>query len=338
MILIELIDDNGVTHRIANRTAGLTHKWKGGFVGDSMGGMGWSLPAQTGGLISPIYGGVVFSHDVLPNFPPQKRYSSDIYYTAGSEEDKAILFSGNYHLNRVDRSGADYSFYVQSSDNVKIDSAAWASIDDDSLVNVIAALCGADYLSLPVVSAYARNSSPNVTYTFTSEQVVLELIDNLCSFYNHLAYIKDSVFYLVDMFQNNGDIIDLGRNIVSSEIICFAPVNKLICDNGDDWDIVVAADPYGTPISVTPYHDTEANALVELNLSKTIVESDVARVVVPMHKLSSFPNPGQPVHWIDNDLGSGIEATISARDVQYDYTNETATIMGEGTVGAAPVD
>jgi len=99
MILIELIDDEGVTHRIANRTAGLTHKWKSGFVGDYMGGMGWSLPNQTGGLIDPVYGGTIFSHDVLPNFPPQKRYSSDIYYTVELEEDKLMLFSGKHLCN-----------------------------------------------------------------------------------------------------------------------------------------------------------------------------------------------------------------------------------------------
>jgi len=221
-----------------------------------------------------------------------------------------------------------------------------------TLSGIMSWACGASYLDLTYDSTYARGTSPDVNFWASSQEVLIEFLDGLASFFSHLFYIKSSTLYLVDMLIDNGtrtltenDFMDVEYKyktpvrILESGWQTRAAVTETIgqyVKTTDNETFKASAFPYGRKISVTPYHDAKADIDTALDNILTILHKPYCPISIPVQ--GSLPVPGEAVSWTDTAPAQDLEISIRARTISYDFDNDEVKIIGEGAfVGAVPL-
>ena len=97
---------------------------------------------------------------------------------------------------------------------------------------------------------------------------------------------------------------------------------------------MASAYPYGNPLTVTPYHTTNANILAAITDILAIENAPRASFDVPMIA-GNFPLPGKKIIVPDTSTIAGLSSWIRARKLKYDFVESSINIEGEGAIAAA---
>jgi hypothetical protein len=203
---------------------------------------------------------------------------------------------------------------------------------DDDLNTVIADVLSVIPEITVVDTTYARASSPNVTYTLTSNRIAINVASDIAEFYSHLIYVVGTTAYLVDMKRDNGTWV-----LTEYKFFAFpryqykAPLALLTCSYGGIVYSQASSYPYGQTSSVEPYHTTQGD--IEAALANILAIENAARVTFSVPMIAgNFPKLGQKITIPDTGNVVDLNWSIRARKLQYDFIENTVTIDGERVV------
>jgi len=324
MLLIE-ITINAVLNRVSDETINsLTNLWKGKVIDFQAPVM--KIPQVYGGYCQMGVGKISFSPDLFDDdWPPPVSCAITGKYTSTTQEAAETIFTGTAHLAGFNRGSVTYDIFSPEYD----ETVAGATAYNDTLNNVLdTILTGIAEIASLDVSA-ARAVSPNVTHTVSGDQLSIVLASNIAAFYGHLFYIDGTTAYLVDMLLDNGS-----RTITEFEYF-ETPYryNAALSRARSGAYSRPGTHKYGNELSVSQYHDTEANVNTALDDIVTIWEKPRANLPIPF--LGSMPNPGEKISFTDTSLAQDTDIWIRARNITFDFKNEEVIIEGEGAVSAA---
>jgi hypothetical protein len=182
-----------------------------------------------------------------------------------------------------------------------------------------------------VNTSAARASSPNVTWTLTSDRIAINVASDIAEFYSHLIYVVGATAYLVDMKLNNGTwTLTEFDFFASPEYTYNTPIAVVKCGAVKRF----SSHPYGTELSIDPYHITEANIITACDDILAIENSPRVAFDVPMIA-GNFPALGEKIIIPDTAHILALSSWIRVRKLTYDFANDSISVEGEGAVAAA---
>ena len=323
MLLVELTI-NGTLNRISAVGHALANYWDN--MVTSFDTAKRDIATNHGGYCEMKFGSIGLKPDLFASdWPPPLTCPITVKYTATTEAAAETLLVGTAHRASIARDVIKYSLHGPSYDETVADTTAYND-DLDTVLNTI--LTGIAEISTLDTTA-ARASQPNVTHTVSGDQLAIKLASDLAAFYGHLFYVSGTTAYLVDMLLNNGtETITEFDFFASPQYKDFYPI--AVARSGDYSQFSVY--PYGTELSVTQFHDTQAN--VETALTDILTIENKARCTVKKPLLGSLPAPGKKVSWTDTALNQSTDAYINVRSLTYDFIREEVTLEGEGEITA----
>lgn len=182
-----------------------------------------------------------------------------------------------------------------------------------------------------------NNDSVNMArYIKTTKNVVIESLYTIASGTadgtqaHHLVdsaatFLSDGVS-VGDTVQNTTDNTSTFVTAVSDTLL---QLNDNIFVSGEDY-VVGPSFPYGTDMSLTPFHNTKSNVSTALQNILSILNSDVGEIRIPIS--ATLPAPGTKLTWSDTLLVVSTTTWIRARGMTYDFENEEVVISGEGVI------
>jgi len=346
MVLVEFTI-NGTLNRLSFEGAALTNFWDNKIT--AMDSITYKIAQPYGGFVQLGYGGMSFKPDLFDDdWPPPINGAVSVYYTDSDDPDettKQTLFTGMAHRAKINRTSIEYRFYGPSYTATIADLTLYA----DTLANVMTTLCGGGILNLSIDTSAARVPSPAVLYTTEGEILAIDLASNICASFGHLFYIVGSTLYLVDMLGDNGTRTITEYDYFPSEYNDNQPISTVRADISMGCDGQKACTvpefysryssyPYGTVLTVKPYHTTQANIETALDDISTIMHLQRGTLRTPL--LGDLPVPGERIIWEDSSLGQTSDMYIRTRSIQYDFINGKVALDGEGafTLTATPED
>lgn len=323
MLLIEMTI-NGAVNYISQEGIALTYFWEPKIM--QFDPPRYDIAHDYGGYVSPRFGSISLFPDLFEDdWPPPISCAITIKYTATTEGAAETLFTGIAHLSQLDIGQVKYDLYGPSY----ITTTAGATAFNDTLVNVVTALCGGAHLNLTLDSTAARGPSPNVNFTVSGDQLDIDLVSAIAAFYTHLIYISGSTLYLVDMLGDNGtETITEFDYLQGTTYEYQTPVS--LARAGDRAQ--ASGYPYGNELTLAAYHDTGANVDDCLDDIMTVLHKPRVRLKMPL--LGSLPVPGKKISWTDESLAVDTDMYIRTRSVRYDFDREEITVEGEGAIAA----
>jgi len=322
MLLIEFTI-NGTLTRVSQEGIALTHYWDAKVI--EFDPIQYKIAQYYGGYVELGYGSISFFPDLFnDDWPPPVNGLISIYYTATTEAAKELLFIGTAHLTGVDREAVTYRLAGPVYDETVASATAYNNDLETVLNGILTGIAEIDTLDV----TYGRVAVPNVTHTTSGDKLAIDLASDIAAFYSHLFYIVGTTAYLVDMLLNTGETTYTEFDFFPSQYDYLEPV--AVARTGAFSQF--SAYPYGRDMTVTQYHDTQANAEAALVNIMSVWHKPRARFRIPL--LGSIPTPGKKLSWTDTAQGQDTDMYIMARSIQYDFDNEEAIIDGEGAISA----
>lgn len=319
MLLVEFTINAVVNYLSVEYINTLTHQWRGRI--SNFDPPQRKLPYDYGGYCEMGYGSISFFPDLFDDdWPPPINGAITIKYTATTEAAAETLFVGTAHLEGINRNEVTYGLYRENFDEMIADATAY----NDTLNVVLTAIIEAIAEVTTLDTSNARGVSPNVLHTTSGAQLNIELASNIAAFYTHLFYKDGATVYLVDMLGNSGtaalDEFDFGP--------AKYPYNPPIALTRSGDFSQTSSYAYGKELSVSQYHDTEANVNTCLNDIMTIMNRP--RVEISMPFLGSIPTPGAERTWTDESQGQDLDATLYVRNITYEFNPDRDDIILKG--------
>ena len=207
----------------------------------------------------------------------------------------------------------------------------WNDTLDDVLTDILT--------QIPEITAvnttYARATSPNVTWTLTSDRLAINVASDIAAFYSHLIYVIGSTAYLVDMLLDNGE-----WTLTEFEFFAYpkyrykTPIAEIKCSSDNVIYSRASTYPYGMGMDVEAFHSVKANIDAALDDIMNIENAPRVNLSVPMIA-GNFPKLGQKITLPDTGNVEDLESWIRVRILQYDFVDTTISIEGEGAISAA---
>ena len=204
---------------------------------------------------------------------------------------------------------------------------------------------GATTLGLSLDITAAATPSPAIAFKVTTQVNVIDLLDRLAGFHNHVFYIDAGTLYLVDREQDNGSQVLTEWDYFSAPTSMPNPIKELraewtvrepVTDRTgshlkDVTQTAAAAgpDPLGEVISVTPYQEDPAQVETALGLLVTSWQRPYGEIRMP---LLAQPVPGRHIEWTDTGQGRQISGWLRVRRITYDFARGFVTVAGDGGV------
>lgn len=313
---------NGTLNYVSDGTHKLTHLWKA-FV------KRFDVPqygpkSDHGGLNKFKFGSIDFDPELFASdWPPPASIALTIYHSTTTEEAKVQVFTGTGHIREFGIDIVKYDLYGPDDyDETIADNTAY---NDTLNVIITTILTGIAEIST-VNTTYARASSPNVTHTSEGENLAVELASNIAEFYCHTIEIDGSTAYLIDLLRDRGT-----RTINEFGYFEFAKYwYKVPIAEAKAGDFSRYSDySYGTVLSVTPYHSTEANINTALDDILTVENSPRLTIGIPFED-GIFPAFGEKVSFADTQLVGNLSSWFRQRVYRYDITAPTPVLWLEG--------
>jgi hypothetical protein len=88
--------------------------------------------------------------------------------------------------------------------------------------------------------------------------------------------------------------------------------------------------PYGSEETIDCFQTSRSDVVSSLTRILSYVKATRWETSIPIK--DPLPLPGSKISAYDESMGQGIQITIHARDIEYDFENHTIMIAGEGTV------
>lgn len=204
-------------------------------------------------------------------------------------------------------------------------------------------------LGLSYNATRARGVSPAAAFWADSQQVITSLLSEICAFFTHLYYIRSSTLYLVDMLSDNGTVSLTEYDFFPAQYSDHPPVSLIRAE----WTVRQAVEEtigkyvkdvpnetvkkstylYGDEMGVTPYHTTRGNIDSALTNILTVLHKPVVTVSMPLSG-GVLPVPGQALTYTDESSVLPVTVSVRARNLRYDFLDETVTVEGEGAITA----
>jgi len=325
MLLVE-ITINSVVNYVSLEGHALTQNWQPRII--SFDAPMLAIPSDHGGYARMQFGGISFNPLVFEgDWPPPVSCPISIYYTDTTEAARELVFAGTAHLDSFNAEEVHYALYGLDYDETIAASTAYNNTLNSVLTTILTSIAEIT----TVDTSAARVASPNVTHTTSGVQLAINLASGIAQFYSHLFYIIDDTAYLVDMKLDNGS-----RTLTEYEFFAFnqyeykPPVAKATTGNFSRF----SAYPYGSTLSETQYHTTEANCNTALDDIITLENSPHVVFSVPMIA-GNFPALGEKITIPDTATVADLSSWIRARKLRYDFVNSIITVEGEGAIAAA---
>lgn len=222
---------------------------------------------------------------------------------------------------------------------------------DTTLSNIMSWGCGQNWLSLNYDSANGRATSPDCHFWADTNRVLIEFLSDACAFWNHLFHIDygTSTLYLIDMQGTNGarsvdtgDIFpsDYPRKVPVANLTAKWTARTRVLDRTNDGKYVkeetklvtrTSGYPYGDELQIDPFTDIRSDLEGALDDILNTVNAAKADIALPL--TGSPPAPGEQITVTEDTLGDqSFTAVIKAREMRYDFRDETLYVTGEGTI------
>lgn len=323
MVLVTVTID-GSEYRISTEELALEHAWRFGVI--SFGPVHFSTATTHGGYAAVNYGKIIIDPSVFAwagvSSPPTTMVVT-AQYTATTEAAATELFSGVAHLASFSRDQVEYDLYPPSYSEEITSGTAYDSSLNYVLETILTSITGID----SVDTTLARDPSPDVDHTTTSDQLAINLASDIAAFYGHLFYVTAGVAYIVDMQENNGTATLTEFDIFADPGPRYWTNPPVAIARAGDY-LYASAYPYGAETSVTAYSTVQADVEGELENIVTIENSMRASIAIPLG--TSLPSIGQKYQWVDTSLAFDVEFYIRARVIRYDFNEDQITIEGDG--------
>lgn len=215
-------------------------------------------------------------------------------------------------------------------------------------------------IGLTANTTLGRSPSPQVSFWLTSQRPIIDVASDVTAFFSHLFYLTTTVdlttatVVLVDMAADNGSRTITEWEYFEAPYGYRAPKAKitapLIEREAGTWrapgggaaavyvretktDVsVLSAYPFGEDMTLSDaYSQSRSGIEAALSSILTTIHSPVVKLSIP---IKDVVLPGEKIIWTDESFAAPITLTIHARDISYDFDNDTMTIEGEGTVSA----
>lgn len=329
-MILMTITINSTDYQVSTRQLALETPWHDDVI--DAGNVNYQMRSKHGGFVEPSFGEIELKPGLftVANWPPPASCAVKIEYTTTTEAAAEELFQGTGQLKSFNRDGVKYELHPDEYDSYLNASTAIS----DTLNDVFTTYTGASYLNLTLNTAYARSSSPAVSYTTSSKQPTLDVLSDIAKFFSHLFYIRGTTLYLVDMLLTNGsDEAITEFDFYPADYEMDKPYSLFKTDD----DSVEGSYPYGTEFNLTPVcHGTQANRETALGDIKTILERYRA-VTEKDLETSNLPVPGMKITFEDASTVHTIDVELYARNLTFDFSTEDVVIEGdcEITIGGA---
>lgn len=217
--------------------------------------------------------------------------------------------------------------------------------EDTSLIDIFEWASTASQLNLSYNPMWA--TSYNLSHWATSQEVLVSFLDRIAMSACHLFYIINDTMTLVDMDTDVGVVFNLTEaDFFPSSITFAAPVSLI----KTTWTDRIAVEetigkhikeisqevsisglhPYGNEETVDCFQTSRKEVIDSLTRILSYIKSMRWETSIPIK--DPLPVPGSKIIAYDESMGQGIQITIHARDIEYDFENHTIMIAGEGTV------
>jgi len=198
-----------------------------------------------------------------------------------------------------------------------------------------------------------RAPSPDVSHWATSQMPLIDFLSDVCAFFTHYFYIKADQLYLCDMLLDNGtDSLDEFEYFTASYSAADATKQvtatwtnreayvgflddevttaRYIKDYPQEVVVSNSDLPWGTEITVTPYHDTISNVDTAIDNILIVLNKNTASVDLPIG--TNLPDPGKKITFTDTQMQADMSTYIWARRLQFDLVNDVVGVSGEGVI------
>jgi len=323
MLLVEFTI-NGTLNRLSDIGYALTNYWDAKIM--RIDPIQYRIAKPYGGYVRLGYGSIEFSPNLFDSdWPPPVNGAVSVYYSATTEEAKTLLFAGMAHLSGITREAVKYDLYGPSYDETVADSTAY-NADLDTVLSGI--LTGIAEIAT-VDTTYARVSQPNVLHTTSGVHLAVDLASDIAAFYTHCFYVVGSTAYLIDMLLDAGSTTLTEYDFFPSTYDYLNPLSGARSGAFSQF----SSYPYGSELSVTQYHNSQANVEAALVNIMAVQHKPRTRLRLPM-VAGSIVTPGEKLSWTDTALGQDTAMWIRARSIQYAFDNEEIIVDGEGAIAA----
>ena len=225
---------------------------------------------EYGGRVLTTYGTIDFIPPMFDfDWPPPDTVT--IWLGTGMDEASSVGISiATYVLKSFDRNGVQYTALGNGYGNTDD-----SSVFNDTLINVFSTF--ATTLGLTLNSTHARSPSPNVVYTNTTEQLLIDMMSECAAGFAHYFYFTSTEVVLVDMLGYPGthDITEFDFTPAS-----YTGPNAISLFKSGDFSIPGSISE-GSELSVTIWHDTKENVQAALGNIKIIMERPVMHFELP---------------------------------------------------------
>jgi hypothetical protein len=217
--------------------------------------------------------------------------------------------------------------------------------EDTSLIDIFEWTCAASRLNLSYNSIYATAYS--LSHWANSQEVLVSFLDRIAASACHIFHIKNDTMTLIDMDSDVGNDFNLTEADFFPSSITFAapvalikttwtdriPVEETIGKHIKEISHEVSISglhPYGSEETIDCFQTSRSDVVSSLTRILSYVKATRWETSIPIK--DPLPLPGSKISAYDESMGQGIQITIHARDIEYDFENHTIMIAGEGTV------
>lgn len=328
MILCEFTPTGYSLQRIALRDIALEYQWYSYII--SFSSFRLSLPYDYGGYVEPEFTDLELSPEMFDGISPIPETSTvklieiDETDPDATASNGTVIFEGAGALSYYDRYSVKYTI---TKDTYEAEVASGTTFSG-TLNSVMATLCGGSYLNVTLDTTKARETSPDVSFTVSSDITAIDLASEMCAWFSHGFYITDGTLYLVDLLLDTSVDYALDEfDVLPCSYSMNSPISLITCDTGS----VTGSNSSGDTKSIsTPYHTTTANIEAALTDILSILESPRAEIPIMMQ-------PGGPgimdiVTLTDESTVNTITSKIRVTSVIYNFDDERYQIEGFGVI------
>jgi hypothetical protein len=215
-------------------------------------------------------------------------------------------------------------------------SSVLARIFSDTLNNVITEILTGIPEITSVDTTCARASSPNVWWQLDTTRLRAGVASDIAEFYSHLIYIDGATAYLVDMLRDNGTRSLTEFQYFSDPTYEYKdPISEITSTSPLDNQIYSAQSTYkyGRSVSVSAHHIYKTQ--IEAALADILTVENAPRVCFSIPMIAgNFPKMGEKITIPDTANVANMSSWVRVRKLQYDFSNDTVQIEGEGGIVA----
>jgi hypothetical protein len=320
MILLEFTPAGGTLQRLSTEDIALEYQWFGYIL--AMSSVKFQLPTKHGGFAAPSFSEITISPELMEELGEYPATADALMIETDTDENGGTeIYQGTARLETYDRYGFTYNLKQPELPDVIAESTAY----NDTLVNVVASICTT--LGLTLNSTNARATSPAVLHTTSSEQLAIDLLSDMCSFFSHGFTIAGTTLYLFDMLGVRTKTTLTEFDVQPCE---YRKDTAYSLYKATDTETLAGADENGEEYSVEPYHTTGANIQTALADIKTIMEQDIATIRFKVDETK--PKILDQIILLDESLILPVTTTGTITSIIYNFDTLAVEVEVAGSV------